>query len=138
MRQVVLAAPAPQGAHATLAVGTAVVCMTAAASQLCRGLGSSVAASRQQQLVRHVHALRIEQSADYGSMPQPAQSDSSLQKRLVPLLTDGLCPKVHALLRSSPEPPEVRILRWSAVRVLYKHALWLTTSFVICTGPRRQ
>jgi hypothetical protein len=135
MRQVVLAAPAPRGAHAALAVGTAVVCMTAAASQLCRGLGSSVAASRQQQLVRHVHALQIEKPADYGNMPKPAQSDSSLQKRLVPLLTDGLCPKVRSLLQPSPQIAHGQILRILAPMVSYQPALWLQQHLLFAQGP---
>lgn len=67
--------------------------------------------------MRHVHALQIEQPADYGSMPKPAQSDSSLQKRLVPLLTDGLYPKVRSLLQPSPWTADERILRLSAVQV---------------------
>ena len=94
MRQAVLAAPVPQGVHQTVALGTAVVCMTAATSQLCSGLGSSAAASRRQQLVQQVQALQVKQPVDYASMPKSAQPDSSFQKHIAPLLTGGLCPKV--------------------------------------------
>jgi hypothetical protein len=102
MRQVALRAPALRVPHQAVALGTAVACMTAAAGQLCCGLGGSAAASRRQQLAQQVHALRVEQQADIGSVPEPAQLDCSLQKRLAPLLTDGLHPKVGAWPRLCP------------------------------------
>lgn len=93
--QQVLASP-PQGAHQTIALGAAVVCMTAAGNQLCRGLGSSAQASRRQQLVQRVSSLKLQQLTAIEPVTARDPASSPRRQRIVPLLTDTLHPKVRA------------------------------------------
>lgn len=87
-----------EGVHQAVAIGAAVLCMTAATHQLCSGLASTTRASRQarqHQLVRQrMSAMRVQNSPSMMTdAAEPAEAVSPTQRRL-PLFRDSLQPKV--------------------------------------------
>ncbi len=108
MQQLLLRRPS-EGVHQTVAIGAAVLCMTAATHQLCSGLASTTRASRQarqHQLVRQrVSAMRVQNSPSMMTdAAEPAEAVSPTQRRL-PLFRDSLQPKVGG---TTYERPAVR------------------------------